>query len=57
MSKLYNSDLIVKPFSVGLPQPVDVRTIVSNLSDLINKETFNSLQQICAGLPIAVVSY
>ena len=55
MSKLYNSDIIVKPLSVGVAQPVDVRTIVSSLSDLINKETFNSLQEICAGLPIAVV--
>ena len=55
MAQLYTSDVVVKPFAVGLAQPVDVRTIVSNLSDLVTKSTFNSIQKICAGMPIAVV--
>jgi hypothetical protein len=55
MAQVYTSNVVVKPFAVGLAQPVDVRTIVSTLADLVKKDTFNSIQKICAGMPIAVV--
>ena len=50
-----NSYTVTMPLRVGTGSPIDVRTIVANLSDLLNKDTFGNLTQICAGMPIAVV--
>ena len=50
-----NSYTVTMPLRVGTGSPIDVRTIVANLSDLLNIDTFGNLTQICAGMPIAVV--